>query len=61
MSKEVGRNGSVEAGEGISVGTDYGSPEGDWSPSRLTRRLARGPWRPGNGGARAGSGTWCCG
>ena len=20
-----------------------------------------GPWRPGSGGARAGSGTWCCG
>ena len=25
------------------------------------RRLGRGPWRPGSGGARAGSGTWCCG
>ena len=24
------------------------------------RRLARGPWRPGSGGARAGNGTWCC-
>ena len=25
------------------------------------RRLGRGPWRPGSGGARAGNGTWFCG
>ena len=25
------------------------------------RRLGPGPWRPGSGGVRAGSGTWCCG
>ena len=40
-------NGSVEAGEGIWVGSDGGSPEGDRSPSRR-----RGGW-VGGLGARA--------
>ena len=57
-----GENGSVEGrGTGRGIGTDGGSPEGDWSPCR--RRGGRGmaPWRRGSGGAPAGSATWCCG
>ena len=50
-----GGNGSVEGrGTGRGIGTDGGSPEGDWSPCR--RRGGRG-----SGGAPAGSATWCCG
>ena len=28
---------------------------------QVPRRLGRGLWRPGSGGARAGNGTWFCG
>ncbi len=40
-------NGSVEEREGTWIGTDGGSPEGDWSPCR---RRGRG-WSPGPGAA----------
>ena len=46
--KELGRRGRREPG-----GRAESAPTG--------RRLGPGPWRPGSGGARAGSGTWCCG
>ena len=36
-----------------------GSARPESAPTQ--RRLRRGPWRPGNGGARAANGTWLCG
>ena len=53
-------HGSVKEREGTWVGADGGSPEGDWSARRRRGRAGRGPWRRGNGGARAASGTLCC-
>ena len=41
-----GENGSVEEREGTWIGTDGGSPEGDWSPCR-TARPGLEPWAPG--------------
>ena len=36
-------------------------PGGRPESASTARRLGRGPWRPGSGGARAGNGTWWCG
>ena len=36
-------------------------PGGRAESAPTARRLGRGPWRPGSGGARAGNGTWFCG